>query len=242
LHILVLTASRHLQDAVFQEKEQVTYIFHVLRSLYSEDPSVELVPRQPTYSLLLLAHAHRSIFYPASFLYPLVSRFLLQRPELDKGDVPLLFSMLYSSTDDWKKERSWMLKFIGDGMKSTNDWRVLKRRHTWELLASLFQSGDNDRPLRNAILEVSFSLLLCRTSFTSSSSRYFNDSRQMRKQLHSSFFDHPCYRGLKFRSPPRNRTRYLSGLASSIISCELLITKEPRTLPVVDGGPPYASR
>jgi nucleolar pre-ribosomal-associated protein 1 len=46
--------------------------------------------------------------------------------------------MLYSSSDDWKKERGWIIRFISDGMMSTDDWRVLKRRHTWELLAGLF--------------------------------------------------------------------------------------------------------
>lgn len=49
-----------------------------------------------------------------------------------------------------------MIRFISDGMTSTQDWKVLKRRHTWDLLASLFQS-ENDvggTNLRTSILEV----------------------------------------------------------------------------------------
>ena len=87
-------------------------------------------------------------------MYPLTSRFLLQRPELDKGDVPMLFSLLYSSSDDWRKERAWIVRFLADGMKSSQDWKVLTRRHTWDLLATLFQASDTDSALRIGILDV----------------------------------------------------------------------------------------
>ena len=109
--------------------------------------------RLPSYTTLILMHALRGIFYPSNFIYPLTARFLLQRPELDTTDVPMLYSMLYSSSDDWKKERGWIIRFLSDGMMSTEDWRVLKRRHTWDLLASLYQSS-SDVVLRQSILEV----------------------------------------------------------------------------------------
>ena len=37
-----------------------------------------------------------------------------------------------------------MLKMLGGGMANMDDWKVLKRRHTWDLVASLFQSSKND--------------------------------------------------------------------------------------------------
>ena len=61
--------------------------------------------------------------------------------------------MLYSSSDDWKKERAWIVRFLADGIVSSEEWRILKRRHTWDLLASLFQSDARDRTLRRSILE-----------------------------------------------------------------------------------------
>lgn len=142
-----------LQSADMQEKEQVLYILNLLRDQLPsspEDPPVRL----PSYVTLFLAHALRGIFYPSNFIYPITARFLLQRPELDLNDVPLLFGLLYSSTDDWKKERAWIVRFLADGMQSSEDWRLLKRRHTWDLLASLFESSFNDKTLRHGILEV----------------------------------------------------------------------------------------
>jgi nucleolar pre-ribosomal-associated protein 1 len=103
--------------------------------------SNELPQRLPSYTTHPnLMHALRGIFYPSNFIYPLTARFLLQRPELDTTDVPMLYGMLYSGSDDWKKERGWIIRFLSDGMTSTADWRVLKWRHAWELLASLYQS------------------------------------------------------------------------------------------------------
>jgi nucleolar pre-ribosomal-associated protein 1 len=123
--------------------------------LHSNEPPHRL----PSYTTLILMHALRGIFYPSNFIYPLTARFLLQRPELDTKDVPMLYGMLYSSSDDWKKERGWIIRFLSDGMMSTEDWRVLKRRHTWELLASLYQSSKSDVVLRQSILEVGSRLI-----------------------------------------------------------------------------------
>lgn len=66
----------------------------------------------------------------------------------------MLYSMLYSNADDWKKERGWIIRFLADGMASSDDWKVLKRRHTWDLLASLFQSSESDHALRKGAFEV----------------------------------------------------------------------------------------
>jgi nucleolar pre-ribosomal-associated protein 1 len=142
------------QNADMHEKPHVLYIFHLLKDTFKEPPEVGPSPRLPSFSTLLLAHALRGVFYPENFIYPLTARFLLQRPELDTTDVPMLYTMLYSSSDDWRRERSWILKFIADAMLGAREeeWKVFRRRHTWDLLASLFQSGLQDRALRNEIL------------------------------------------------------------------------------------------
>ena len=129
------------------------YILDLLKSLLppSENDGSEAL-RLNTFTSLILAHACRTIFYPSNFAYPLISRFLLQRPEVDSQDVPLLYGMLYSSSDDWKRERVWILKFLADGLRSSADWRVFKRRHTWDILASMFQGSPEDRPLRHGVL------------------------------------------------------------------------------------------
>ncbi|KAF4602702.1 hypothetical protein EYR40_005919 [Pleurotus pulmonarius] len=142
-----------IQNADMQERPHVIYILNLLKDTL-DAPSDTPTKRLPSYSTLILLHALRAIFYPSNFIYPMTSSFLLQRPELDTHDIPMLYGMLYSSSDNWKKERGWIIRFLSDGMISTNDWRVLKRRHTWDLLASLYQSSADDRALRNGVLDV----------------------------------------------------------------------------------------
>ncbi|TFK53356.1 hypothetical protein OE88DRAFT_1696250 [Heliocybe sulcata] len=144
---------RCLQSADLQEKPNVLYLLNLLRGVKLVLADGE-ISRLPSYTTLILAHALRAVFYPSNFIYPHTARFLLQRPTLDVNDVPMLYGMLYSSSDEWKKERLWIVKFLADGLQNAQDWRVFRRRHTGDLLASLFQSSSKDRALRNGILEV----------------------------------------------------------------------------------------
>lgn len=137
-----------------QEKPHVLQILELLKNVYSKNSPEDHPPRIPAYTTLNLAHALRGVFYPATFTYPLTARFLLQRQELDTTDVPLLYATLYSADDQWKKERAWIVRFLADGMVGRQEWRVLKRRHTWDLLASIFQSETHDQSLRRGALEV----------------------------------------------------------------------------------------
>ena len=108
------------------------------------------------YTTLLLAHAVRGLFHPAAPIYPIASRFLLQRPALDIRDIPLLYGMLYSASVDggWRKEQAWILRFLADGTVGELEWRVLRRRHTWDLIATVF-GASADPAVRWGILQVS---------------------------------------------------------------------------------------
>ena len=137
-----------------QERAHVLHILDLLKDAYENNSAEEHPSRLSAYATLHLAHALRGVFYPAMFTYPLTARFLLQRPELDAGDVPLLYSTLYSADEGWRRERAWMVRFLADGMVGRHEWRVLRRRHTWDLVASIFQSEERDLNLRRGVLEV----------------------------------------------------------------------------------------
>ncbi|PVF98590.1 hypothetical protein CPB86DRAFT_851384, partial [Serendipita vermifera] len=155
-----------LKEADFQEKAQTVYILEMISRLYvhsNDEESRVATPRLATYTTLLFCHAVRCVYSPTSMLYPIISQFLLQRPEYDPTDPPMLYSLLYSSLTSskgkkegsWRRERHWMLRFLADGMVSSKDWTVLQRRHTWDLLASVFETYQEDRFIRLGILKVS---------------------------------------------------------------------------------------
>ncbi|KIK33680.1 hypothetical protein CY34DRAFT_18221 [Suillus luteus UH-Slu-Lm8-n1] len=130
-------------------KQHALYIFNLLKNLVKPSPNGPHL-RLSSLASLILSHALRGVFYPSNFIYSRTARFLLQRPELDVTDVPMLYNMFYGTSDDWKEERGWIVRFLSDGMTSTEDGKVLRRRH----LSSLVQSSVRDQALRCAVLEV----------------------------------------------------------------------------------------
>lgn len=145
-----------IQEAEFQEKDHLIMVFDLVRdaldstlAIRDSSCSEEMAAASDTAYLpitttLFIAHALRSVVTPRSFIYPVISHFLLQRPELDVGDVPLLYNLLYTASDKYKQERMWMLRFLRDVARSggRSDWKIFKRRRTWELLASLYDGCD----------------------------------------------------------------------------------------------------
>ncbi|KAL5508633.1 hypothetical protein ACEPAH_6252 [Sanghuangporus vaninii] len=161
------TLYKLMKAADMQEKAHVVHLLDLVRDLMRgpSDQANEIPPRLPSLTTLFFAHALRGIFYPSTFIYPISARFLLQRPRMDHGDVPLLYGMLYSSTDIWRKERGWIVRFLADSILNSDDWSIVKRRHTWDLLASMFQGSYVDGTLRHSILEV-LANLTCHTRAT----------------------------------------------------------------------------
>jgi nucleolar pre-ribosomal-associated protein 1 len=109
----------------FHERDQLVYTLRLIRHvLPSSDATVDSgarshnTARLPTLTSLFIAHAVRAIANPGHFLYPLTSRFLLQRPTFDAYDVPMLFWMLYSYSDEFKRERGWIIRLLRDGVRS----------------------------------------------------------------------------------------------------------------------------
>lgn len=124
-----------LQACDLQEKDHLLMTLDAIKNSSVTGPPLTLL------STLFIAHQLRLITSPSSALYPIFSRFLLQRAVFDVTDVPMLYSMLQSSDPDhWKLQRIWMLRFLRDCLcagGSTSEWKVMKRRYVWELLCSL---------------------------------------------------------------------------------------------------------
>ncbi|EJT99629.1 hypothetical protein DACRYDRAFT_95959 [Dacryopinax primogenitus] len=144
-----------IQSTEFIERDQLSYTLQLVRNVLASETDPE---RLPTFTVLLAAYAVHSLFHPAVLVYPHIAHFLLQRPALDPTDVPMLYNMLYPTSDDWRRERLWMLRFLSQGMRSAADWHAFRRRRAWDLLATLFSSEPEDRAVRPAIFEVLGSL------------------------------------------------------------------------------------
>ena len=136
-----------LKEISLSEKEYLLLVMDLLRGCISQEvfaKSGETAPALPFTTTLFVAYCLRSLAAPAHFTFPLVQRFLLQRPTFDATDVPLLYNMLFSSSENFRRERMWMLHFLRDCARSGGraEWKIFKRRHVWELLATLYDGAE----------------------------------------------------------------------------------------------------
>lgn len=144
--ILLAQAYGAMQHADFFEKDQLLVIFDALRNAYvaGQNASNIGVAPLPLTTTLFAAHSLRAIAHPSLYLYPPISRFLLQRAApLDQSDVPLLYSFLYASSQQspaYRQERLFILRYVTASLRfgGRSDWRVMKRRHVWHAVCSLY--------------------------------------------------------------------------------------------------------
>lgn len=151
-------ASLHATE--FREKELALLVLERVRDCVPPPPATSVhgtytdVPWLPTMPLLLAAHGLRALAAPHQPLFPVLFRFLLQRPLLDMNDVPLLYNLLHSTTNEAPVERAWMLRFLTDALyahalvaehpakralaRAKVEGKAFKRRHVWELVLSLY--------------------------------------------------------------------------------------------------------
>eukprot|EP00039_Didymoeca_costata_P012979 m.190493 g.190493 ORF g.190493 m.190493 type:complete len:1282 (-) comp15641_c0_seq8:2766-6611(-) len=103
--------------------------------------------------------AVRVAFHPEHVpVYPIINKFLLQRPALDTDDVPLFYNMFLSSSDTCKNERAWMLRFLSTGLKSSLDYAIFKRRRVMDLVLHLYSSPLADLKTKGLIFKILVSL------------------------------------------------------------------------------------
>lgn len=147
--------------ADFQEKDHLLLIIDFTRNSYKpEDVGDTSSPSSlPLTTTLFVAHSLRSLGIPSLYLYPLVSRFLLQRPTPDPTDVPLLYAFFYSSSaqsSTAKSEKVFMLRFLLNCLKFGGkvEWNIMKRRHVWDSICSLYAAENNDSNIGRIIQEI----------------------------------------------------------------------------------------
>ena len=104
------------QSATFREAKQVSLLLDVFRAgLDVADP----LARLPVPVTLFVAHGLSILLRPEHSLYPLLNRFLLQRPAMDLTDMPMFYGLFYSPSPEHRGERIWILRLLANGLKTS---------------------------------------------------------------------------------------------------------------------------
>jgi hypothetical protein len=130
-------------------------LLHLLRNVIP-GPGELVVPMITGF----VAETLRVMLKPAHALYTRLNRFLLARPQLDPGDIPMLYNLLHPGAEESaEKDRRWMLKLLLHNLKTADDYALFRKRHVFELLQSLFDSTLATAPGRTLIWAIHQAIL-----------------------------------------------------------------------------------
>ena len=140
------TASLH----TFKEQAQLTLLLSVFKN------SITVKHQHlPSLHCFFLSRITPLLLQPEHKLYALINKFLIQRPAFDFTDVPMFYSLFNSNhSTDYKYYRSWILRWIIQGIQTKEDVEILKRRHVMNVIEAFHDARTADRYTRMMVLQL----------------------------------------------------------------------------------------
>ncbi|KAG0343372.1 hypothetical protein BG004_005354, partial [Podila humilis] len=142
--------------ATMREKNQVMLLLDTFKNSIVERQSNVAPPRIPTVITMFVANALSTLLRPDHFMYPHVNKFCLQRPAIDMDDIPMFYSLFNSSSEHHRKERVWVLRLLSGSLKSSDDFKLFKRRYVIDLLVAFFNSQLSEPLSKKIVVEILF--------------------------------------------------------------------------------------
>ncbi|XP_009696050.1 PREDICTED: nucleolar pre-ribosomal-associated protein 1-like [Cariama cristata] len=139
----------HLEGARFREKNQLLYLLDAVQNGIRQ-PNLRF-----TFSLTLyIARVAQQILKPEEHMYIKVNRFLLSHQYLDLRKVPGFFQLFYSFDFEYKTEREWILRFLGEGLRDKYCYELYDYQRIFQVILSFFNSPLCDEGSQSCILEI----------------------------------------------------------------------------------------
>ncbi|KAM6140617.1 LOW QUALITY PROTEIN: nucleolar pre-ribosomal-associated protein 1 [Pterocles gutturalis] len=139
----------HLEGARFREKSQLLYLLDAVQNGIRQ-PNLRF-----TFSLTLyIARVAQQILKPEEHMYIKVNRFLLSHQYLDLRKVPGFFQLFYSFDFEYKTEREWILRFLGEGLRDKHCYELYDYQRIFQVILSFFSSPLCDEGSQSRILEI----------------------------------------------------------------------------------------
>ncbi|KAG0049349.1 hypothetical protein BGZ83_005861 [Gryganskiella cystojenkinii] len=149
-----------LSHATMREKNQLLLLLDSLKNSITDRGTDEddamTAPRIPAVVTTFVAHALSALLRPDHFMYPHVNKFCLQRPTIDLEDIPMFYSLFNSSSEQHRKERVWMLRLLAASLKTSDDYKMFRRRHVVDLLVAFFNSQLSEPLSKKIVIEILF--------------------------------------------------------------------------------------
>jgi hypothetical protein len=87
-------------------------------------------------------------------MHLLLTKHFFLKPQLEIEEIPLFSTFFNSSSENFTKDRSWMLHILLHGLFSQEDVKMFRKRHLIEILCTFFHSSACDNYIRKLILQI----------------------------------------------------------------------------------------
>ncbi|XP_066284950.1 nucleolar pre-ribosomal-associated protein 1-like isoform X1 [Branchiostoma lanceolatum] len=147
-HVLSLFY-QHLEGARFAEKRQLLYLLQCLQNGIHR-PNLQV----PNIVTLFLARTIQLLLQPDEHMYPLVCRYLLVRPDLDLKAIPEFHIMFFSTSMEYKTERSWILTLLVDGLRDKQDFLLYQNKSVFSIALTFYESPLSDEHSKSLVMSL----------------------------------------------------------------------------------------
>ncbi|KAI5062882.1 hypothetical protein GOP47_0021429 [Adiantum capillus-veneris] len=133
----------------FKGKPQIKLLL-----VFVKNSVLEPWQRMPSVAALFAAEASCILMTPSDVHYPIINKILFRTTCLDLETIPLFKPMFGSGTVYFRADRSWILRLLAFGLRTSFDTHVYRRRFILEILMSFYGSPLGDRYTREWILQI----------------------------------------------------------------------------------------
>ncbi|XP_078699262.1 nucleolar pre-ribosomal-associated protein 1-like isoform X2 [Branchiostoma floridae x Branchiostoma belcheri] len=147
-HVLSLFY-QHLEGARFAEKRQLLYLLQCLQNGIHR-PNLQI----PNILTLFLARTSQLLLQPEEHMYPLVCRYLLVRPDLDLKAIPEFHILFFSTSMEFKTERSWILTLLVDGLRDRQDFLLYQSKSVFSIALTFYESPLSDEHSKALVMSL----------------------------------------------------------------------------------------
>ncbi|KAL3736326.1 hypothetical protein ACJRO7_025308 [Eucalyptus globulus] len=135
-----------------QKKKDIVQLRLLLN--YVQNGIEEPWQRIPSIIAIFAAEASIILLNSSNDHYPTLSKLLMRSSRINMKSVPLFHEFLWSSSVNFRAERTWILRLVYVGLGVDDDAPVFMRNSIFENLLSLYASSFSDNESKELILQI----------------------------------------------------------------------------------------
>ncbi|KAI9259929.1 ribosome 60S biogenesis N-terminal-domain-containing protein [Sporodiniella umbellata] len=143
-----------LEHGKFKEQSTVAFVLESFRHSIIGRSALEEPPRIPLCISVCVAHALSVLLHPGHYMFPHITKWVLQNSAFDFDYIPMFSSLFNSASSNNKKERLWLLHVLLSSLRTYEDYKIFSRQRIFDVIATFYNSSYVDESSQRVIVEI----------------------------------------------------------------------------------------